>query len=242
LPYVSSQRFRWLSVGVVVTGLGILGYITVSSSPDNLASTPLIVVKIAESLVFIVIVFLLWQFSNLHHLLISSLRGGNAELLELKAGLEQQVTERTAELETTLANLQTQNEVQQRLLSDIESQQRLIHALSVPVLPVSAQVLVLPLIGTLDPARLDLIRQHALEAIEQSRARVLVLDVTGVPEVDTQAAQGLLRVAQATRVMGSQCVLAGMRPELAQALVRLGVDLGSLRTYATLQRALDVVR
>ncbi|NJL05830.1 MAG: STAS domain-containing protein [Chloroflexaceae bacterium] len=249
LPYVQSTTFRWLGVVVAAVGLAIIAQAAIWMVQNNITSRLVSNYTLVASLVLLVVLFLLWQFSNLHHLLISSLRGGNTELLELKAGLEQQVTERTAELETTLAelettlaNLQTQNEVQQRLLTEIQSQQRLIHVLSVPVLPISPTVLVLPLIGTLDPARLDLIRQHALEAIEQSRSRVLVLDVTGVPEVDTQAAQGLLRVAQATRVMGSQCVLAGMRPELAQALVRLGVDLGSLRTYATLQRALDVVR
>jgi len=242
LPYITSRTFRWLAVGAFVVGLGILAYITVwqwqiAQSPIGLADKVLSVFVVFSSTLF-----LLWQFSNLHHMLVSSLRGGNAELLELKASLEQQVAERTAELQTTLTNLQAQNAVQQRLLGEIQSQQQLIQALSVPVLPLSTQVLVLPLIGSLDTSRLDLIRERALAAIEQSRARVLVLDVTGVPEVDTHIAQGLLHVARATRMMGSQCVLAGMRPELAQALVRLGVDLGSLRTYATLQRALDVVR
>ena len=242
LPYITSRSFRWLAVGALAVGLGIIGYIAVWQWQIALSLIGLADKILAVVVVFTATLFLLWQFSNLHHILVSSLRGGNTELLELKASLEQQVTERTAELQTTLADLQTQNEVQQRLLGEIQSQQQLIQALSVPVLPVSPQVLVLPLIGTLDPPRLDLIRARALEAIEQNRARVVVLDVTGVPEVDTQAAQGLLHVAQATRIMGSQCVLAGMRPELAQALVRLGVDLGSLRTYATLQRALDVVR
>jgi rsbT co-antagonist protein RsbR len=242
LPYVQSTTFRWLGVGVAAVGLGVIAHAASWMMQNNIASRLISGYALVAGLVLLVVLFLLWQFSNLHHMLVSSLRGSNAELLELKASLEHQVAERTAELQTTLTNLQAQNAVQQRLLGEIQSQQQLIQALSVPVLPLSTQVLVLPLIGSLDTSRLDLIRERALEAIEQSRARVLVLDVTGVPEVDTHIAQGLLHVARATRMMGSQCVLAGMRPELAQALVRLGVDLGMLRTYATLQRALDVVR
>ncbi len=242
LPYVPSWGFRWLTLAAGSVGLGIIGYIATVLWQTTSDQTTIANDMLAAGITFSVVLFLLWQFSNLHHILVSSLRGGNTELLELKASLEQQVAERTAELQTTLADLQAQNAVQQRLLGEIQSQQQLIQALSVPVLPLSTQVLVLPLIGSLDTSRLDLIRERALAAIEQSRARVLVLDVTGVPEVDTHIAQGLLHVARATRMMGSQCVLAGMRPELAQALVRLGVDLGSLRTYATLQRALDVVR
>jgi rsbT co-antagonist protein RsbR len=113
-----------------------------------------------------------------------------------------------------------------------------IRELSVPILPVTDSTLVMPLIGDLDAARLADIRDRALHAIGGSQARRLLLDVTGVPIVDSQVAQGLLGVAQAARLLGAEVVLIGIRPEVAQTIVGLGLDLAAFGTAADLRTAI----
>ncbi|HMQ34810.1 MAG TPA: STAS domain-containing protein, partial [Chloroflexaceae bacterium] len=127
------------------------------------------------------------------------------------------------------------------LRASLQAQQdlnRIVAELSVPVIPVSASTLIVPLVGNIDSARADQVLSSVLDRVEGSGARTVVLDVTGVAVVDTHVAGALLRVAQATALMGTRTVLAGIRPEVAQALVGLGVDLSDLHTVATLQEAL----
>lgn len=126
-------------------------------------------------------------------------------------------------------------------LAVISEQQGVIREMSVPVLPLSASVLVVPLVGALDTARLSLLQQQSLEAIERASARNLILDVTGVPVIDTQVAQGLLRVVQAARLLGAKVALAGVRPEVAQTMVSLGIALEWTVAYASLQSAIAQV-
>jgi rsbT co-antagonist protein RsbR len=111
--------------------------------------------------------------------------------------------------------------------------------MSVPVLSVTSSTLVLPLVGALDTARLRLLQDQALRAIERAPIRTLILDITGVPLVDSQVAQGLLMVVQAARLLGTEVLLVGIRPEVAQAIVGLGMSLPGLRTYNDLQSALS---
>lgn len=157
---------------------------------------------------------------------------------ELNLGLEQNVAARTAELRTALSALETRAAEQKRLLDELAAQRVTIRELGVPVLPVRRGTLVLPLTGMLDSERLDDLQTQALAAIERSRARVLLLDVTGVSVVDTHVAQGLLRTVQAARLLGAEPVLIGVRPEVAQTLVSLGVDLGDLSVARDLESAL----
>jgi rsbT co-antagonist protein RsbR len=112
---------------------------------------------------------------------------------------------------------------------------RTIRDLSSPVLPIHDGVLVMPLIGVIDSERAVILTQSLLHAIEQHRARTVLIDVTGVPLVDTQVAAVLLQAAAATKLLGAQPVLVGIRPEVAQAIVGLGVDLRSIVTHGTLQ-------
>jgi rsbT co-antagonist protein RsbR len=97
---------------------------------------------------------------------------------------------------------------------------------------------VLPLVGSLDSARLQQLQEQSLQAIERTSARTLVLDVTGVPIVDSQVAQGLLNVVRACRLLGAQTILVGIRPEVAQAMVSVGIDMQAVRTFSDLQSAL----
>jgi rsbT co-antagonist protein RsbR len=156
----------------------------------------------------------------------------------IRGSLETIVGERTAALATALEETQRRADAQAALLAENELQRDLIREMSVPVLPVSRDTLVMPLVGALDSARLAQIQEQALGRLEATRARRLLLDVTGVPVVDTQVAQGLIRVVQAARLLGAEVTLVGIRPEVAQSIVGLGIDLGGIRTHSDLHNAL----
>jgi rsbT co-antagonist protein RsbR len=112
--------------------------------------------------------------------------------------------------------------------------------LSTPVIQVWDKVLALPIIGTLDSARAARLTEGLLEKIAEHQAEVVILDVSGVPTIDTQVAQHLLRTVQAATLMGAASIMSGVRPETAQAIVHLGIDLGKLRTRYTLRDALQL--
>ncbi|TQS41523.1 PAS domain S-box protein [Cryptosporangium phraense] len=112
--------------------------------------------------------------------------------------------------------------------------------LSTPVIQVWDDVLVLPVIGTLDSARAARLTENLLERIARDQAEVVILDVSGVPAVDTEVAQHLLKTVEAARLMGSVSVLSGVRPETAQAIVHLGIELGTLRCRSNLKDALQL--
>jgi CHASE3 domain sensor protein/anti-anti-sigma regulatory factor len=126
-------------------------------------------------------------------------------------------------------------------LALVDEQQAIIREMSVPVLPVRSSTLVMPLVGALDSDRLARMHVQALQAIERSQARQLILDITGVPIIDTQVALGLTRLVQAARLLGATVSVVGIRPEVAQALVGLGVELRDMRTFSDLRSALDRV-
>jgi rsbT co-antagonist protein RsbR len=152
--------------------------------------------------------------------------------------LEQRVVERTAALEQALA---TQAAQAQALAASLAEQQRLnqtINDLSFPIIPVRNDTLVLPLIGVLSTPRANTLIETALKRLEETRARHLFIDVTGVAVIDTLVAQALLRLAAAARMLGATVTLVGIRPEVAQTLVSLGADLNELRIAATLQDGL----
>jgi rsbT co-antagonist protein RsbR len=134
----------------------------------------------------------------------------------------------------------SQTELAAQLVT-IEEQRSVIRGMSVPILPVTAKTMVVPLVGELDADRLQLLQEQALQAIEKSQARQLILDITAVPVVDTHVAQGLVQVVNASRLLGTTVVLVGIRPEVAQSLVSLGVDLQGIKAYGTLQSGLLAV-
>jgi rsbT co-antagonist protein RsbR len=157
---------------------------------------------------------------------------------DLSARLEQEVSARTSELQQALTSVEARDAEKQALLDQVMLQGAQIREMSVPVLPVDQRTLVMPLVGTLDSERLLHLQEQALSTIERSKARLLLLDITGVPVVDSQVAQGLISTIQAVRLLGAEPVLIGVRPEVAQSLVALGIDLADLRTAGDLQGAL----
>ena len=121
----------------------------------------------------------------------------------------------------------------------IESQASLLEQLSVPVIQVWEGILLLPLIGVIDSRRAAQVLENMLEAIARSSAEIVILDITGVPVVDTSVASYLVRAVQAAQLLGCQSILVGISPEIAQTLVGLGIDFSRITTRATLQNGLE---
>lgn len=121
----------------------------------------------------------------------------------------------------------------------IRQQQELME-LSTPVVTLWDGVLALPLIGTLDSARTQVVMESLLQRIVDLGATIAIIDITGVPTVDTLTAQHLLKTVAAARLMGADCIISGIRPQIAQTIVHLGVDLGTVITKATLADAFAI--
>ena len=121
----------------------------------------------------------------------------------------------------------------------IRQQQELME-LSTPVVTLWEGVLALPVIGTLDSARTQVVMENLLQRIVETGASIAIIDITGVPTVDTLTAQHLLKTAAAARLMGADCIISGIRPQIAQTIVHLGVELGSIVTKATLADAFAI--
>lgn len=120
----------------------------------------------------------------------------------------------------------------------IERQQHELLELSTPVVKLWKDVLALPIIGTLDSNRTQIMMETLLTRIAETEAAIAIIDITGVPTVDTLVAQHLIKTVTAIRLMGADCIISGIRPQIAQTIVHLGVDLGEVTTKANLADAL----
>ena len=110
--------------------------------------------------------------------------------------------------------------------------------ISTPVIRVWEGILALPIIGTLDSARTQVVMESLLMNIVETESTIAILDISGVPAVDSLVAQHLLKTVSATRLMGAECIISGIRPEIAQTIVHLGIDLSGINTKASLAHAL----
>jgi rsbT co-antagonist protein RsbR len=160
---------------------------------------------------------------------------------ELKGNAESigEETWRATKLLDTLA-IHTMEVYQQSRDAVIGRQQLELLELSTPVVELWENILALPLVGTLDSARTQVVMESLLQKIVDSGASIAIIDITGVPTVDTLVAQHLLKTVAATRLMGADCIISGIRPQIAQTIVHLGVDLGEVTTKATLADAFRV--
>jgi rsbT co-antagonist protein RsbR len=136
-------------------------------------------------------------------------------------------------LYTTEAYQQSREEV-------IARQNEAMLELSTPVVQLWEGILALPLIGTLDSVRTQVVMENLLQRIVETGASIAIIDITGVPTVDTLVAQHLLKTIAAARLMGADCIISGIRPQIAQTIVHLGVELQSVVTKATLADAFAV--
>ena len=119
----------------------------------------------------------------------------------------------------------------------IQQQQQELLELTTPVVKLWDGILALPLIGTLDSARTQVVMENLLEMIVDTGASIAIIDITGVPTVDTLVAQHLLKTVAAARLMGAECIISGIRPQIAQTIVHLGIELTDILTKATLADA-----
>ena len=121
----------------------------------------------------------------------------------------------------------------------IQRQTDEISEISTPVIRIWDNILALPIIGTLDSARTQIVMESLLQQIVETESEIAILDISGVPTVDSQVARHLLKTVNATRLMGAECIISGIRAEIAQTMVHLGVDLSGIVTKATLAGALQ---
>ena len=156
--------------------------------------------------------------------------GGNADAL---ADATWRVTELLdgLGLYTTEAHQKAREEV-------IARQQEEMLELSTPVVKLWDGIVALPLIGTLDSNRTQIVMEALLQGIVDTGSRIAIIDITGVPTVDTLVAQHLLKTVSAAKLMGAECIISGIRPQIAQTIVHLGIDLGEVSTRASLADAL----
>jgi len=122
----------------------------------------------------------------------------------------------------------------------IERQQQELLELSTPVVKLWEGILALPMIGTLDSARTQVVMESLLQKIVDTGSEIAIIDITGVPTVDTLVAQHLLKTVAAIRLLGAECIISGVRPQIAQTIVHLGVDLSGVTTKANLADALSL--
>jgi anti-anti-sigma regulatory factor len=141
----------------------------------------------------------------------------------------QEASQRQAQM---LAELEERAAEQARLLALVEE-------LSTPVIPIFEDTVALPLVGSIDSRRAKRITADLLEGISQRRAKIAIIDITGVPTVDTAVVKSLMQTVQAAELMGCQVVLTGIRPEIAHTLIILGVDLGEVVTLRNLQNGIE---
>ena len=151
------------------------------------------------------------------------------------AGLAADIWTATALIDS-LGLLTTENHQKTREEVIARQQQELME-LSTPVVKLWEGVLALPLIGSLDSARTQVVMENLLQQILTTGAEIAIIDITGVPTVDTLVAQHLLKTVAAARLMGADCIISGVRPQIAQTIVHLGVELGDVATKATLADA-----
>ena len=147
---------------------------------------------------------------------------------------ERMLQQRQAELLAMIEQLQTTQASQQTLTETIRS-------LSLPIIPVSDGVIVMPLIGTLDEQRAQDFEERFLQGVQQQQAHTAVLDLTGVPPIDQMAASVVMRAVTGAKLLGAQTILVGIRPEIAQSIVALGIRQSGFTTALTLQDALNTL-
>jgi len=166
--------------------------------------------------------------------MIASLRTQYHTLEQQKAMLLAEQNALKQALHELELSMQERTSLQQQV---IQAQRDALRELSSPLIPIADGVIVMPLIGAIDTSRAAQILENLLRGVEQYRAKVAIIDITGVQTVDTSVAQVLLQAAQAITLLGAQTMLTGVKPQIAQTVVQLGIDLKKIQTFSTLQQA-----
>lgn len=239
LSYVDGRTFRLLALvsWIVITATVVINlFDPLFPSPPEEVLDIVFIGIIAMASAFVILAMVQSQ-GRLHDALAQSQKD-NQSLQEAQGILETQVAARTEDLQQALVEVEERATAQARLLDENRHQREVIREMSVPVLPVGEKTLVVPLIGLLDQERLYIVQQRSLKEITRTRAYRLIVDVTGLPFVDEHVAQGLLEMIRSARLLGAQVILAGVRPEVAQALLHSGIELPQVQTVNDLHGAL----
>lgn len=175
----------------------------------------------------------------------SSLRGAlntalvrEQELEKIRDTQAATIDARTASLQEALQAVEQRESHLRKALEELRASQQTVREMSAPVVPVLRGVLVAPLVGAVDAERARELTENVLGAVTEQHARYVIFDITGVPVVDTQVAQVLLQTTAAVKLLGARAMLVGIRPEVAQTIISLGLDMGTLTTYPDLQEAI----
>jgi anti-anti-sigma factor len=163
--------------------------------------------------------------------------GSSNALAAANDNLEQAVNNRTADLQHALSDVRERELRLTQTLQKLSVSQELVRSLSAPIIPILPSVIVVPLAGILDGEQVQRLMQQVLERISAQRSRDLILDITGVPIMDSHVANVVIQIAQAVKLLGTRTLLVGVRPEVAQTLVALNIEFGDLEIFADLQDA-----
>lgn len=154
----------------------------------------------------------------------------NENYMEFTKGFDKWFSPMTDEIITAYSNTWERTVTLQKVA---------LQELSAPLIPVFEGISVMPLIGTIDTERAKYIMENLLKGVVNHRAEVVLIDITGVPVVDTMIAHHLIQAAEAVRLVGAKCMLVGIRPEIAQTIVNLGINLNQLITKSTLKKGIE---
>lgn len=130
-------------------------------------------------------------------------------------------------------------DVAQKWEHTVAMQKTALMELSAPLIPVMRNISIMPLIGTIDTERAKLIMENLLQGVIDHHAEVVLIDITGVPVVDTMVAHHIIQASEAVKLVGAECILVGIRPEIAQTIIHLGIELGELKTKSSLQKGIQ---
>lgn len=204
-------------------------------------TTDILIFQIITFAVFTLMLFLgtrsleqsLQQSDELRHVA----EGSSNALAAANDNLEQAVNNRTADLQHALSDVRERELRLTQTLQKLSASQELVRSLSAPIIPILPSVIVVPLAGILDGEQAQRLMQQVLERISAQRSRDLILDITGVPIMDSHVANVVIQIAQAVKLLGTRTLLVGVRPEVAQTLVALNIEFGDLEIFADLQDA-----
>jgi len=206
------------------------GYLPPGTSPETALTEWVMDVTIT----LVAITFLLWFLIGQFQRALIQAHTYATELEKYKDSLENQVAQRTIELQESY-------EMRERLHQQIlDTQQQIIRELSTPVIPIMDHIIVLPLVGSIDSLRARDVTRNLLAGISQHRAKVVILDVTGVSIMDTGIVNHLNKTIQVARLKGAETIVTGMSDAVAEAIVDLGIDWSGITTLADLQTGLLV--
>ena len=238
LPFASVSLRAW-QIWIAFIAIAIARVFINTQTRDT--TTDILIFQIITFAVFTLMLFLgtrsleqsLQQSDELRHVA----EGSSNALAAANDNLEQAVNNRTADLQHALSDVRERELRLTQTLQKLSVSQELVRSLSAPIIPILPSVIVVPLAGILDGEQAQRLMQQVLERISAQRSRDLILDITGVPIMDSHVANVVIQIAQAVKLLGTRTLLVGVRPEVAQTLVALNIEFGDLEIFADLQDA-----